>query len=67
MLEVVPGTRYVQENGAGGEIQLTATAMARFDRPSAVFIGLAFDRRRFDCGDQAGFSKPICLLPLARE
>ena len=53
------------EKGAGGEIQLT-DAMAQLigDQP---FHGLAFDGRRFDCGDKAGFVQANIAVALGRD
>lgn len=54
-----------QETGAGGEIQLT-DAMARLiDRQP--FHGLAFEGRRFDCGDKLGFLEANVAFALARD
>jgi UTP--glucose-1-phosphate uridylyltransferase len=54
-----------QETGAGGEIQLT-DAMARLiDRQP--FHGLAFEGRRFDCGDKLGFLEANIAFALARD
>jgi len=54
-----------QETGAGGEIQLT-DAMARLiDRQP--FHGLAFEGRRFDCGDKLGFLEANIAFALDHE
>lgn len=54
-----------QETGAGGEIQLT-DAMARLIGHQP-FHGLAFDGRRFDCGDKLGFLEANVAFALARD
>lgn len=54
-----------QEQGAGGEIQLTdAMATMIGDSP---FHGLRFDGRRFDCGDKVGFLEANVAFALARS
>lgn len=54
-----------QEQGAGGEIQLTdAMATMIGDSP---FHGLRFDGRRFDCGDKVGFLEANIAFALARS
>ncbi len=54
-----------QEQGAGGEIQLT-DAMARMigNQP---FHAVTFAGRRFDCGSKAGFVEATLALALERE
>ena len=54
-----------QETGAGGEIQLT-DAMARLIGRQP-FHGLAFEGRRFDCGDKLGFLEANIAFALARD
>ncbi len=54
-----------QEQGAGGEIQLTDAMAATLD--SVPFHGLRFDGRRFDCGSKAGFVAANLAFALARE
>jgi UTP--glucose-1-phosphate uridylyltransferase len=53
-----------QEQGAGGEIQLT-DAMARMigDQP---FHAVTFDGRRFDCGSKIGFAQANFALAMER-
>lgn len=54
-----------QEQGAGGEIQLTdAMATMIGDSP---FHGLRFDGRRFDCGDKVGFLEANIAFALSRS
>ena len=53
------------ETGAGGEIQLT-DAMAKLIGRQP-FHGLAFEGRRFDCGDKLGFLEANIAFALARE
>lgn len=54
-----------QEIGAGGEIQLT-DAMARLiDRQT--FHGLAFEGKRFDCGDKLGFLEANIAFALSHD
>ncbi len=54
-----------QEEGAGGEIQLTdAMATMIGDSP---FHGLRFEGRRFDCGDKVGFLEANIAFALARS
>ncbi len=54
-----------QEQGAGGEIQLTdAMATMIGDSP---FHGLRFEGRRFDCGDKVGFLEANIAFALARS
>jgi len=54
-----------QEQGAGGEIQLT-DAMAQLigNQP---FHGFTFDGTRYDCGDKAGFIQANLALAWDRE
>lgn len=54
-----------QEEGAGGEIQLT-DAMAK-TIPDTEFHGLRFDGRRFDCGTKIGFVAANVAFALARD
>lgn len=54
-----------KETGAGGEIQLT-DAMARLIGHQP-FHGLAFEGRRFDCGDKLGFLEANVEFALARD
>lgn len=54
-----------QEQGAGGEIQLT-DAMATLIGGSP-FHGLRFDGRRFDCGDKIGFLEANIAFALDRN
>jgi UTP--glucose-1-phosphate uridylyltransferase len=53
-----------QTRGAGNEIQLT-DAMSRMIG-SQPFHAYAFDGRRFDCGDKAGFITANIALALDR-
>ena len=54
-----------QEQGAGGEIQLTdAMAKTIQDLP---FHGLRFNGRRFDCGDKLGFLEANIAFALERD
>lgn len=53
-----------QEEGAGGEIQLT-DALARLIGQEP-FHGLTFAGRRYDCGDKSGFVTATIALALAR-
>ena len=54
-----------QEQGAGGEIQLTdALAKTIGDIP---FHGLRFEGTRFDCGDKLGFLEANLAFALARN
>ncbi len=54
-----------QEQGAGGEIQLTdAMATTIGETP---FHGLRFEGRRFDCGDKVGFLEANIAFALARS
>ena len=54
-----------QEQGAGGEIQLT-DAMARMigEQP---FHALTFDGKRYDCGSKTGFVEATLAIALQRE
>ena len=54
-----------QETGAGGEIQLT-DAMAKLIGRQP-FHGLAFEGRRFDCGDKLGFLEANLAFALERD
>ncbi len=54
-----------QEEGAGGEIQLT-DAMAR-TIGRQPFHGLRFEGRRFDCGSKAGFLEANIAYALERD
>jgi UTP--glucose-1-phosphate uridylyltransferase len=54
-----------QEQGAGGEIQLT-DAMARMIG-SQPFHAVTFAGRRFDCGSKLGFVEATLALALERE
>jgi UTP--glucose-1-phosphate uridylyltransferase len=54
-----------QEQGAGGEIQLT-DAMAR-TIGRIPFHGLRFQGTRFDCGSKAGFLEANIAFALARD
>ncbi|KUO55869.1 MAG: UTP--glucose-1-phosphate uridylyltransferase [Sphingomonadales bacterium BRH_c42] len=54
-----------QEQGAGGEIQLT-DAMARMIG-TQPFHAVTFDGRRFDCGSKTGFVEATLALALERE
>jgi len=53
-----------QEEGAGGEIQLT-DALARMIGQQP-FHGVTFDGKRYDCGDKSGFVTATLALALAR-
>jgi UTP--glucose-1-phosphate uridylyltransferase len=53
-----------QEEGAGGEIQLT-DAMARMIGQQP-FHGITFAGRRYDCGDKSGFVTATLALALER-
>lgn len=53
-----------QEEGAGGEIQLT-DAMARMIGQQP-FHGVTFAGKRYDCGDKSGFVTATLALALAR-
>jgi UTP--glucose-1-phosphate uridylyltransferase len=54
-----------QEQGAGGEIQLT-DAMAK-TLQNVPFHGLRFDGRRFDCGGKLGFLEANIAFALERD
>jgi UTP--glucose-1-phosphate uridylyltransferase len=54
-----------QEQGAGGEIQLTDALAKTID--SIPFHGLRFDGTRFDCGDKLGFMEANVAFALARD
>jgi UTP--glucose-1-phosphate uridylyltransferase len=54
-----------RETGAGGEIQLT-DAMARLIGHQP-FHGLAFEGRRFDCGDKLGFLEANIAFALTHD
>jgi len=53
-----------QEEGAGGEIQLT-DALARMIGQQP-FHGVTFEGKRYDCGDKSGFVTATLALALAR-
>jgi len=53
------------QTGAGGEIQLT-DALADLIG-AAPFHGIAFEGRRFDCGDRMGYLQAIVAHALARD
>jgi UTP--glucose-1-phosphate uridylyltransferase len=54
-----------QEQGAGGEIQLTDALAKTIDTIS--FHGLRFEGRRFDCGCKLGFLEAQIAFALARD
>ena len=54
-----------QEQGAGGEIQLTDALAKTID--SIPFHGLRFQGPRFDCGDKLGFLEAQIAFALARD
>ncbi len=54
-----------QEEGTGGEIQLT-DAMAQLIGQQP-FHGFTFDGQRYDCGDKAGYVQANFALALARK
>jgi len=54
-----------QEQGAGGEIQLTDALAKTIDTIS--FHGLRFKGRRFDCGSKLGFLEAQIAFALARD
>ena len=58
-------TLETQEQGAGGEIQLT-DAMARMIG-TQPFHAVTFEGRRFDCGSKLGFVEATLALALERE
>ena len=53
------------QKGAGGEIQLTDAIADLIGQ--APFHGLAFEGRRFDCGDRLGYLQAIVAHALARD
>ena len=54
-----------QEQGAGGEIQLTDAMASLIGQ--VPFHGLRFEGRRFDCGDKVGFLEANVAYALSRE
>jgi len=54
-----------QEQGAGGEIQLTDALAKTID--SIPFHGLRFEGSRFDCGSKLGFLEAQVAFALARD
>ena len=54
-----------QEQGAGGEIQLTDALAKTID--TIPFHGLRFKGRRFDCGSKLGFLEAQIAFALARD
>src|SRR3990167_2987233 len=54
-----------QEQGAGGEIQLTDAMARRIG--TQPFHAVTFDGRRFDCGSKTGFVEATLALALERE
>ena len=54
-----------QEQGAGGEIQLTDALAKTID--TIPFHGLRFEGRRFDCGSKLGFLEAQIAFALARD
>ena len=54
-----------QEQGTGGEIQLTDALAKTIDTIS--FHGLRFEGRRFDCGSKLGFLEAQIAFALARD
>ncbi len=54
-----------QEQGAGGEIQLTDALAKTID--SIPFHGLRFEGTRFDCGDKLGFMEANVAFAMARD
>ena len=54
-----------QEQGAGGEIQLTDALSKTID--TIPFHGLRFEGRRFDCGSKLGFLEAQIAFALARD
>ena len=54
-----------QEQGAGGEIQLTDALAKTID--TIPFHGLRFDGSRFDCGSKLGFLEAQVAFALARD
>ena len=55
----------LQEQGAGGEIQLTDALAKTID--SIPFHGLRFEGTRFDCGNKLGFLEANMAYALARD
>jgi UTP--glucose-1-phosphate uridylyltransferase len=53
-----------QEEGAGGEIQLTDAMAAMIG--TQPFHGVTFDGRRFDCGSKAGYIEANLSIALSR-
>jgi len=54
-----------QEQGAGGEIQLTDAMASLIGR--VPFHGLRFEGHRFDCGDKVGFLEANIAYAISRE
>jgi len=54
-----------QEQGAGGEIQLTDALAKTIER--IPFHGFRFEGTRFDCGDKLGFMEANVAFALARN
>ncbi len=54
-----------QEQGAGGEIQLTDAMASLIGQ--VPFHGLRFEGRRFDCGDKVGFLEANVAYAISRE
>ncbi|NQU59053.1 MAG: UTP--glucose-1-phosphate uridylyltransferase GalU [Rhodospirillales bacterium] len=54
-----------QEQGAGGEIQLTDALAKTIE--SIPFHGLRFEGTRFDCGDKLGFMEANVAFALVRD
>jgi len=54
-----------QEQGAGGEIQLTDAMATLIGR--VPFHGLRFEGRRFDCGDKVGFLEANIAYAVSRS
>ena len=54
-----------QEEGAGGEIQLTDALAKTIDTVS--FHGMRFEGRRFDCGSKLGFLEAQIAFAIARD
>ncbi len=54
-----------QEQGAGGEIQLTDALAKTIER--IPFHGFRFEGTRFDCGDKLGFMEANVAFALARD
>jgi len=55
-----------QQEGAGGEIQLT-DAIAREITESENVFGFRFEGERYDCGSKAGYLKATVALALQRD